>query len=106
MGGAMSLMRPAGRSRSSTNVEQGRVDALEGGPQLGQKTLPRLRHRDRPRRACQEADLEALFEGLHGVTHGRAADAEPDRGLGEAALLRDDGKDRERAQVLTRLWNW
>ena len=74
----------------------------EGGPQPGQETLAGLRHRDRPRRARQEAEPEALFERLHGVTHRRAADAEPDRGLGETALLGDDGKHRERAQILTR----
>ena len=43
---------------------------------------------------AKRRSLEAFFQGLHGVTHRRTADAEPDCRLGEAALFRDDGKHR------------
>ena len=87
-----------------TNVEQRRVDISQSGTERGKKPLARLRHRDRPRRPCQEANAQALLEGLHCVTHRRAADAEPDCGLGEAAILGDDGEHREGAQFLTGDW--
>ena len=86
------------------DVQQRRADVAEGGPEPGQKALARLGHGDGPRRPRQQAEPEPLFERLHRVTDRRAADAEPDRRLGEAPFLGDHGEDREHAQILAQHW--
>ena len=97
-------MTPAGVVTQAADVGDGRADALERGTKLRQQALARVGRRDRPCRAREKAQPEALLERPDRMADRRPAHAELDGRLGEAALVRHDREGREEAELVPEDW--
>ena len=75
-------------------------DVAQRGTDLREELVSRLGGRDASRRAGQQANAEALLQAADRMAQGRGRDAEPNRGLREAALLGNGDEVRQHAGMV------